>query len=585
MKKILIDAMYPQEIRVAKVTKDNKILNFDYESSVKKQLKGNIYLAKVTRVEPSLQAAFVEYSDNKHGFLPFVEIHPDYYQIPAEDKKKLEKDVFSSNSNSDSESNERLDKIVSAGDSDEDDQKATTFESQKRKLIKNYKIQEVIKKNQLILVQVIKEERGNKGVSLSTYISIAGRCCVLMPNNGSKTGGVSRRIEGASDRKRLRELIKSLTLPAGTSVILRTAATAQTNPEIKKDYNYLVTLWNNIRKDTLSASAPALVYEEADVIKRTIRDLYSEDVTEIVVEGSSAISQIKKFLNVINPNLVKKVKAYKNKQSIFDFYKIEKEIERFYHTNAPLASGGYLVINITEALISIDVNSGKANKERSVEEMALKTNLEAAREVARQLQLRDLSGLIVIDFIDMVEVDNRKNLEKELRKAFEGDKARIQIGRVSYFGLVEMSRQRLKPSLIESNMIACSHCSGTGYVKSPTAVSIEIFRSIRSEIVRHNPKVIKIYSTSDCIAHMINFKRNNILSIEKTGNLNIFLYVDNGVKAGTFKVESSKSLSPEDIEKLGLDTVSNISNISSKKSNDRVNKHGLMKKICSKFAS
>lgn len=581
MNKILIDALYSQEIRVAKVTKDNKVLNFDYESSAKKQFKGNIYLAKVTRVEPSLQAAFVEYSNNKHGFLPFVEIHPDYYQIPAEDKKKLAKEVSSDN---DDESNDRLDKIVNASDVNDDEQKNSAFESRKRNIVKKYKIQEVIKKGQLILVQVIKEERGNKGVSLSTYISLAGRYCVLMPNNGSKSGGISRRIESANDRKRLRELIRSLNLANDTSIILRTAATEQSNAEIKKDYNYLVTLWNNIRQDTLSASAPALVYEEADVIKRTIRDLYSDDVTEIIVEGSTAINQIKKFINVINPELVKKVKAYRNKLAIFDYYKIEKEIDNFYNTNVPLVSGGYLVINITEALISIDINSGKANKERSVEETALKTNLEAAREVARQMQLRDLSGLIVIDFIDMVEIDNRKSLEKELRKAFEGDKARIQIGRVSYFGLIEMSRQRLKPSLIESNMAPCHHCLGTGYIKSPAALSIDIFRSIRNEMLKKSVKVIKVHSSADCIAYMMNFKRNNISALEQENNINIFLYIDTTLNDSGFRIEGVKYLSMEDEEKLGADQVDNIKKIPSNNKSNAAQKHGLMKKICSKFS-
>ena len=587
MEKILIDALYPQEVRVVRLSKDNKILNFDYEFAAKKQLKGNIYLAKVTRVEPSLQAAFVEYGENKHGFLPFVEIHPDYYQIPAEDKKKIEKETFADEEKDGGDSNDRLNKIVAASDSNDcDEEKNHVFEKKKKKLVQKYKIQEVVKKNQLILVQVVKEERGNKGVSLSTYISLAGRYCVLMPNSGSKSGGISRRIENIGDRKRLRELIKSFSLPDGTSVILRTAVLERTDDEISKDYSYLVTLWNNIRQDTLSSSAPALVYQEADVIKRAVRDLYNKNVTEIIIEGGGgALSRTKKLMNAINPASVKKIREHKSKMALFNYYKVEKEINSFYSTIAQLESGGYLVINITEALISVDVNSGRATRERSVEETALKTNLEAAKEVARQLQLRDLSGLIVVDFIDMLEVENRKSLEKSLRKYFEGDKARVQIGRVSYFGLVELSRQRLKPSLIEANMVSCSNCSGTGYVKSYDAVSVDIFREVRNEILKKKIKVVKVFAAAECVSYIINYRRNNISSLEKENHIYLFFHVDHTLNDSEYRVESLKTLPAEEKEKLEYDKEHSISNIRLSGGARNGLKSGLVKKLFNKFAS
>jgi len=573
MNKILIDAIYPQEIRVAKIAKDNRVLNFDYESSAKKQLKGNIYLAKVTRVEPSLQAAFVEYGENKHGFLPFAEIHTDYYQIPAEDKKKLEQEEDADNEEQENEKeqkqkdakgkksggNSRLKKIAKTAESDDcAEEGEALLKKRKARLTEQYKIQEVIKKNQLILVQVIKEERGNKGVSLSTYISLAGRYCVLMPNSGSRSGGISRRIDNVSDRKRLRELVKGFNMPKGTSIILRTAVMDKRDDDIKKDYNYLVTLWNNIRQDTLSSSAPALVYQEADVIKRCIRDLYDTKVEEIVVEGDDAIARTKRLMKAINSSSVKKIKEHKSKAAIFHHYKIEDAINQFYSTTASLESGGYLVINITEALVSIDVNSGRATKERSVEETALKTNLEAAREVARQMHLRDLSGLIVVDFIDMLEVENRKALERELRKSFENDKARIQISRVSNFGLVEMSRQRLKPSLIETNTIPCPHCNGTGYVKSYDSLAVDIFRAIRHEVLQRNVKVVKVYGSPNTMSYVMNFRRNNVAALEKENGINVFLYVNNACSDSDFKVETTKNISNEDKDQLEHDKAYSI---------------------------
>jgi len=604
MTRILIDAVYPQEIRVAEISKSGKVLNFDYESATRKQLKGNIYLAKVTRVEPSLQAAFIEYGQDKQGFLPFAEIQTDYYQIPTDDKKKLEQlqeeieaahnpEKDSKEAKTKSSSNSRLKKISEVAEnnnSDHDDLDESSLQALKKKLTQKYKIQEVIKKNQLILVQVIKEERGNKGVSLSTYISLAGRYCVLMPNSGSRSGGISRRIDNISDRKRLRELIKGFNIPKGTSLILRTAVQGKTDQAIEKDYNYLVNLWNNIRQDTLNSSAPALVYHEADAIKRAIRDLYEESVEEIIIEGSDAVNRAKKLVKAIDNSALKKIKEHKSKNTLFKHYKIEEQIDSFYQTNASLESGGYIVINITEALISIDVNSGRATKERSVEETALNTNLEAAKEVARQIRLRDLSGLIVVDFIDMLELENRKALERELRSAFADDKAKIQISRVSNFGLIEMSRQRLKPSLIETNTDPCSACNGTGFIKSYSAFSIDIFRAIRFEVIKRSSRVVKVYGSANAIAFITNFRRNNINILEQENNIKLFLYVDHKLASYEFRVESEKNIADEEQENLDNDKTYNITkdrtkNINSGDAKKTVAEKNLMKKIFKKLSS
>ncbi len=588
MSKILIDAVYPQEIRVAKISKDNKIVNFDYQSLTKKQLKGNIYLAKVTRVEPSLQAAFVEYSHNKHGFLPFAEIHTDYYQLPAEDRKKLE-ELDPVEEAKISGRSGRYKKIAKTGNDNYDAEDGEKIlQAKKLRLTEQYKIQEVIKKNQLILVQVIKEERGNKGVSLSSYISLAGRYCVLMPNSGSRSGGISKRIENISDRKRLRDLVRGFKLPKGTSIILRTAVVGKNDNDIERDYNYLVNLWNNIRQETLTSSAPALIYQEADVIKRSIRDYYDEDVEQIIVEGSEALSKLKKLLKAINSDSLKKIKEHRSKVAIFQSFKLEDEISQFYSTIAQLDSGGYLVINITEALVSIDVNSGRATKQRSVEETALKTNLEAAKEVARQLHLRDLSGLIVVDFIDMIELENRKALERELRKAFEHDRARIQISRVSNFGLVEMSRQRLKPSLIETNTIDCPNCSGTGYVKSYDSLAVEIFRAISHEVVSKKIAALRIYGSVNLISYITNFRRKNIAVLEQDNNINLFFFMRNSFSDKDFRIETLKEITLEDKEHLEHDITYNINLKQSKATpnkNDAKKEYSLVRNIFKKLSN
>ena len=548
MSQILIDAVYPQEIRIVKHSlKEKKILNFDYDSISKKQLKGNIYLAKITRVEPSLQAVFVEYGDEKHGFLPFSEINTDYYQIPAADKQKL-KDFY----NGKSASNSKLKKVKSTED-DCVEEGSKTLTEMKKNLCNQYKIQEVIKKNQVILVQVIKEERGNKGVALSTYITLAGRYSVLMPNSGSKSGGVSRKIDGVSDRKRLRDLLKSFNLPESTSVILRTAAYGKTNEEISRDYQFLINSWNNIRQEALNSTAPNMVYQEADAVKRCIRDMYDSAVKNIIVDGVASYKRIKAIMEIIDTSGVKKIKEYKGKTPVFNHYKIENLIQDFYNTEVQLESGGYLVINITEALVSVDVNSGKATKERSVEDTALKTNLEAAREVARQLILRDLSGIIVIDFIDMNSVDNRKNLEIELKEAFSGDRARIQISRVSQLGLIEMSRQRLKPSLMETNMDLCSHCNGTGLLKSVESLSVEILRQIYCTASDKTVKTIVVSAKGEAIAYIFNYRRNAISEIESQRKIQVIFNANEDLKGDSFKVEGKNKVIESSLNNLKYD--------------------------------
>ena len=504
--KIYVDAIFAQEIRVAVLDNKGQVRNFDYESNSKKLLKGNIYLARITRVEPSLQAAFVEYENGKHGFLPFTEIHPDYYQIPAADKMKLKQLLSEGNNNESNHVNSnRKNKIIrkKSNDNNSDDDSSFDEDRIKAELTKKYRIQEVIKKQQLLLVQVIKEERGNKGVSLSSYISLAGRHCVLMPNSTGRNGGISRKIDDAKERSRLKAIIDKLDIPKNTKLILRTAVIGAKENHISSDFEYLTSLWNDIRKATLSAEAPALIHKEADVIKRVIRDHYKDSVAEIIVEGDDAYNSLKTLAKTLVPESVKKITQYKNKKGLFEFYNIEKQIDSFYQTKADLVSGGYLIINMTEALVAIDVNSGKATKQRSVEETALKTNVEAAIEIARQIRIRDLSGLIVIDFIDMLELNNRKLVEKEIRNSISEDRARIQLGRISSLGLFELSRQRLKPSLIESNMIPCLSCTGTGLIKSFETRSVYIARSLRRELYRKNVKLLKVFNSVAFVVHKV----------------------------------------------------------------------------------
>ena len=427
-KKLLIDAAHVEETRVA-VVEDTCLEEFDSEHFSKKQLKSNIYLAKVIRIEPSLQAAFVEYGGDKHGFLSFAEIHPDYYRIPVSDRKNLTEEIAKENSD------------ISAGENSEISEEDELSVKPKRSY--KYKIQEVIQKRQILLVQVVKEQRANKGAALSTFLSLAGRYCVLIPNAGTRNGGISRKIQDDTDRKRLKEVLNDLDVPEGMSLIVRTAGQERSKIEIRRDYEYLIHVWEEIRAKTLVSIAPCLIHEEGDLVKRAIRDIYTREIDEVLIEGEEAYKEAKAFMKILMPSHAKKVKPYKDAQTpLFHKFKVEQHIEKMMFPKVDLPSGGSIVINHTEALVAIDVNSGRSTRERNIDVTALKTNLEAAQEIARQLRLRDLSGLLVIDFIDMDDNNHIQQVERKLKEALIPDRARIQIGRISHFGLLELSRQR-----------------------------------------------------------------------------------------------------------------------------------------------
>ncbi len=666
--KMLIDASHPEETRVV-VVRGNRIEEFDFESQDKKQLKGNIYLARVTRVEPSLQAAFVEYGGNRHGFLAFSEIHPDYYQIPVADRQALlaaeaaEAQADSEDENGGDERKERdrsrrnrrrgskardseedTNRIEAAADeaptgdetgseeepaagdvgsddaevtaqadvvsdataeaegaesettaseqaeedgeaetgssddtrpasmaamvetdvvseaiagetveSSEDEQENTdrgTVEevassngddhevesvgaedaleearSRRKPLRRQYKIQEVIKRRQILLVQVVKEERGNKGAALTTYLSLAGRYSVLMPNT-ARGGGISRKITNAQDRKRLKEVMADLEVPEGMGVILRTAGESRTKAEIKRDYEYLMRLWENVRNLTLQSTAPALVYEEGSLIKRSVRDLYNKDIGEVLVAGEEGYREAKDFMRMLMPSHAKVVQPYRDTTPIFVRSGIEGQLDRMVQPQVTLKSGGYLIINQTEALVSIDVNSGRSTKEHSIEETALHTNLEAAEEVARQLRLRDLAGLIVIDFIDMEESRNNRAVEKRLKEHLKNDRARIQVGRISHFGLLEMSRQRIRASVLESTMKPCPHCGGTGHVRSDSSVALMVVRAIEEFLLKDSRHHITVRTPAATALYVLNHKRSTLIELEKRFGVTITVEAD-----------------------------------------------------------
>ena len=567
-KKLLIDAKQPEETRVV-LLNGNRIEDFDQETTTKLQNKGNIYLARVTRVEPSLQAAFVEYGGTKHGFLAFSEIHPDYYRIPVEDRKALTEEMIKAKEpNLDEKPNLEIDKEIkdSKDLENNDDQNLNhstellvvnekkekpeviseeddTNSINETKIFKRYKIQEVISKRQILLVQVAKEERGNKGAALTTYISLAGRYCVLMPNT-IKGGGVSRKISKIEDRKRLKSIIEEMKMPEGMAVIIRTAGSDRTKAELKKDFTYLQNLWDTIREKTIKSTAPILINEEGNLIKRTIRDLYDSNVNEILVSGENAYNTAKSYMKEMLPSQIKRVKAFKDtKNSIFQKYNVEKQLDSMYLPSVKLKSGGYIVINQTEALVAIDVNSGRATKERNIEETALSTNIEAAEEVARQLKLRDLSGLIVIDFIDMEGYKNQHSVERKLKEAMSSDRARIQIGRISHFGLLELSRQRLRPSVSENYFSTCDTCGGTGVVRSVESSALRVLRKIEDTNIRN--ELLNVFVPSIIGMYILNQKRKSISEIEEKLNISInfqFDDQDNDLdckieKKGPFKIE------------------------------------------------
>jgi ribonuclease E len=528
-KRILIDARQTEETRVVLLS-GTRIDDFDYETENRKQLKGNVYLARVTRVEPSLQAAFVEYGGNRQGFLAFSEIHPDYYRIPVEDREALiEAETAVSDDEAEDAPEDDAPETV-GGESAEDE------DIRPKRRIKKYKIQEVISRKQIMLVQVVKEERGNKGAALTTYLSLAGRYCVLMPNN-SRGGGVSRKITNPADRKRLKTVVGGLDIAKGMAVIVRTAGAKRTKTEIARDYAYLSKLWDEIRNRTLESQAPCLIHEEGDLIKRSIRDMYTSEVDEVLVEGEEAYKIARNQMKMLIPSHLKNVKKFAESQPIFQHFNVESQMETIQSPQVTLKSGGYLVINQTEALVAVDVNSGKSTRERNIEETALKTNLEAADELARQLRLRDMSGLIVVDFIDMEDNRNQNAVERRMKDAMRNDRARVQIGSISHFGLLEMSRQRLRLSINESISNLCPHCEGTGLVRSIDTAAMQVLRSIEDEAQKGKMDVLYITVHRDIALFILNHKRITLADIESRFGLTIVLHSDDTLIAPEYRVE------------------------------------------------
>ena len=537
-KKLLIDARQSEETRVISTTND-LIDDFEYEVHSRRQLKGNIYLARVTRVEPSLQAAFIEYGGNRQGFLAFSEIHPDYYRIPVEDKNKLLAEASA-------KTDEDLNLIDDSGEDNIDEFNEEEFKKIKRNLYKNYKIQEVIARRQILLVQVVKEERGSKGAALSTYISIAGRYCVLMPNT-PRGGGVSRKISNITDRKRLKKVVDELDVSKGMAVIIRTAGSKRTKTEIKRDYSNSMKIWENVKKLTLESNAPFLIHEEGSLVKRAIRDLYHSDIDEVLVEGSDAYKACKNYMKAVMPSHAKKVQQYvDDKLHLFQRYNLDAQLQDIFNPKVTLKSGGYIIIDQTEALVAIDVNSGRSTRERNIEDTALKNNLEAAEEFARQARLRDLSGLIVIDFIDMEENKNRISVEKKLKESMKKDRARIQIGEISNFGLLELSRQRLRPSIVENSSELCPHCAGSGRIQSIEVSAVQILRAIEEEGAPNGIEGVKVFAHSDVILHILNKKRSQLNEIENGYKILIEFNNDNTIIPPQKKLEVVRKSIPKE---------------------------------------
>jgi len=676
---MLIDATHPEETRVV-VTSGTRLEEFDFESSTKKQVKGNIYLAKVTRVEPSLQATFVDYGGNRHGFLAFSEIHPDYYRIPVSDRpageaepqaggpgpeddgddngvplavalpepvsvthsaaaedepaggrggadepewgpeveiddsgrsladlepptpitagaadapqpaqggdsgerliapeagaaeppdelhewagfpaepgdldglprepesmalRAAEESLFAAEIGDFAEAVQAVDEteaenVETFGGDEVEEVEEADAERRRSQPTRHYKIQEVVKRRQIMLVQVAKEERGNKGAALTTYLSLAGRYCVLMPNTG-RGGGVSRKITSIADRRRLKDILEDLDIPEGMGVIVRTAGAERSKAEIKRDYEYLLRLWNEIRDLTLKSTAPALIYEEGNLIKRSIRDLYTRDIDEVLVEGEEGYKTAKAFMRTLMPSHAKRVQPYRDPQiGLFHRFQIESQIDAIHSPVGQLRSGGYIVINQTEALVAIDVNSGRSTRERNIEETALRTNLEAAEEIARQLRLRDLAGLIVIDFIDMEEHRNQGAVERRMKEALKNDRARIQVGRISPFGLLEMSRQRLRPSLAEASTQPCPHCGGTGFIRSVESTALYVLRSIEEEGIRRRAAEVCLYVPTNVALYILNQKRESLTQIEARYGVKVMVAQDDSLIPPNFRLE------------------------------------------------
>ncbi|HUQ14177.1 MAG TPA: ribonuclease E/G [Novosphingobium sp.] len=618
--RMLIDARHQEDTRVA-VLNGNRIEEFDFESADHKQIKGNIYLAKVTRVEPSLQAAFVDFGGNRHGFLAFSEIHPDYYQIPKEDREALlaeeaahaeeeaalraaedadddEDDRDSAFDDESDESSEALadelvgdddvrevdtsgkddvatieDGTVSDGDETDRDgndddigdergddaaaddrgprrgrgrrqggraqaKAADDLRDKRMALRRRYKIQDVIQRRQVLLVQVVKEERGNKGAALTTYLSLAGRYCVLMPNS-SHGGGISRKISSAADRKRLKSIISDMALPKSMGCIVRTAGLSRTKPEIKRDFDYLARVWDEIRERTLKSSAPAVIHSDSDLVKRAIRDIYNKEIEDVFVEGDEGYRAAKEFMKLLMPSHARRVKQYADPVPLFQRFGAEDQLTAMYDPVVQLKSGGYLVINPTEALVSIDINSGRSTKEHGIEATALNTNLEAAREIARQLRLRDMAGLIVIDFIDMEYGSNVRKVEKCMKDALKNDRARIQIGRISGFGLMEMSRQRLRTGVLEATTRSCPHCDGSGLVRTASSAGLSALRLIEDEAAKGRGSVISLYASQEAAIYLLNAKRADLAEIEERYGVRVEVLPEGENEGAKMRVASS----------------------------------------------
>lgn len=546
-KTMLIDAAHPEETRVA-IVDGRKIEEFDFESRAKRQLRGNIYLAKVTRVEPSLQAAFIEYGGNRHGFLAFNEIHPDYYQIPVADREAIMAEAH------DDEDEDDLDR-ESTGDDVDPESALADEERLKRRLMRRYKIQDVIKRRQILLVQVVKDERGAKGAALTTWLSLAGRYCVLMPNTG-KGGGISRKITNTSDRRRLKSAVSALEVPKGMGLIIRTAGAKRTKAEIKRDYQYLLRLWETIRETTLASHAPSVIYEEENLVRRAVRDMFDKDFDGIQVEGVEGFKEARDFMRVLMPAQAKKVHLYRGSRPLFAANGIEELLTQIHQPVVPLKSGGYLVINQTEALVAIDVNSGRATKERNVEQTAFKTNMEAAEEAARQLRLRDLAGLVVIDFIDMDEGKNNRAVERVLKEALSSDRARIQMGRISPFGLMEISRQRRRLGVIEGATEACPHCQGTGRIRSAESAALMTLRAVDIEAGKNGAGVVVLKVCTAVGLYILNHKRAYLQSLLERRGLNVIVQIDDSLGQGEHNIERTETnedfVAPE-IEMPNLD--------------------------------
>ena len=559
--RMLIDARHPEETRVA-VVNGSRIEEFDFEAAEKKQIKGNIYLAKVTRVEPSLQAAFIEYGGNRHGFLAFSEIHPDYYQIPREDRERLLREEqaieaeemeavqhdeahghfeeVDNGSYHDADApNDEPDVIAAPGpDHHHDDHHTERLRERRMALRRRYKIQDVIKRRQVVLVQVVKEERGNKGAALTTYLSLAGRYCVLMPNT-SHGGGISRKINSLSDRRRLKTIVDEMQLPAGMACIVRTAGLSRSKAEIRRDFDYLTRLWDDIREATLGSTAPALIHEDSDLIKRSVRDVYTRDIEEILVEGERGYRQAREFMKLLMPGHARRVKQYVDPIPLFQRGQVESQLNAMFNPVVQLKSGGYIVINQTEALVAIDINSGRSTREHNIEETAYKTNCEAADEIARQLRLRDLAGLVVIDFIDMESNGNIRRVERTMKDALANDRARIQVGRISSFGLMELSRQRLRTGVLEASTHVCPMCEGAGVVRSVPSAALAAIRGLEEEAVRGRASIITLRAARDVAVYILNRKRADIVEIEDRYGVRIEVVPDDGLIVPHFGIETS----------------------------------------------